>query len=241
MSAISISNSVDWVNREKREAEYMRLVGKYAGDELRLFPEMFAHFVGELEVRQRTDGPFDVLGKLFHELELHNKYRGQFFTPQHVCDMMALMSLDENDSTIAKKGYIKMAEPCCGSGAMVLGFAKAMTKNGYDYNRQMLVEARDVDLKCVHMCYLQLSLYGIPAVIIHGNTLLFEQISRWHTPVYMLDGWPMREALDRIMNLTTTEKPPPDGVKFYFEFKDEVSAITLPSANQLNIFEEVTA
>lgn len=53
----------------------------------------------------------------------------------------------------------------------------------------MVVTAQDIDLKCVHMTYLQLSLYGIPAVVIHGNTLTVEEWSRWYTPVYMLDGW----------------------------------------------------
>lgn len=49
--------------------------------------------------------------------------------------------------------------------------------------------ATDIDLKCVYMCYLQLSLYGIPAVVIHGNTLTLEEWSRWFTPVYIAHGW----------------------------------------------------
>ena len=53
----------------------------------------------------------------------------------------------------------------------------------------MLVTATDIDLKCVHMCYLQLSLLGIPAVVIHGNSLTLEEHSHWFTPAYILDGW----------------------------------------------------
>ncbi len=33
----------------------------------------------------------DILGSVFHELELHNKWTGQFFTPFHLCQMMAKM------------------------------------------------------------------------------------------------------------------------------------------------------
>jgi len=44
-------------------------------------------------------------------------------------------------------------------------------------------------LKCAHMTYLQLALYGVPAVVIHGNTLTCEEFSRWYTPVYLMNGW----------------------------------------------------
>ena len=49
------------------------------------------------------------------------------------------------------------------------------------------------------MAYLQLSLYGIPAVIIHGNSLTNEEWSRWYTPVYMVEGWPFRERVDNFL------------------------------------------
>ena len=42
------------------------------------------------------------------------------------------------------------------------------------------------------MCYLQLALYGIPAVVVHGNSLTLEEWSRWYTPVYILEGWGWR-------------------------------------------------
>jgi hypothetical protein len=32
------------------------------------------------------------------------------------------------------------------------------------------------------MAYIQLSLYGIPAMVIHGNTLTMEEWDRWYTP-----------------------------------------------------------
>jgi len=201
MAAISISNAVDWVHREAREAEYMSIVAKYGHSDVQLFPQMLAHLVEALE--RHAEEPVDVLGSIFHELELHNKYKGQFFTPQNVCDMMGMCTMQENTPDIEKKGFISMCEPCCGSGAMVLGFAKAVKASGYDFHRQMVVTAMDVDLKCVHMCYLQLSLYGIPAVVIHGNSLAMQEYSRWYTPVYMLDGWVWRQACGKAEELVT--------------------------------------
>ena len=32
------------------------------------------------------------------------------------------------------------------------------------------------------MTYIQLSLYEIPAMVIHGNTLTMEEWDRWYTP-----------------------------------------------------------
>ena len=240
MAAISISNSVDLLHRSKREVEYMEIVGRYEHEDVNLFPQMMAHLVEELE--RHAESPHDVLGQIFHELELHNKYKGQFFTPQHICDFMGMVSLHENDPDIAKKGFVGLAEPCCGSGAMILGFAKAMYRNGYDFHRQMVVKATDIDIKCVHMCYLQLSLYGIPAVIIHGNSLAFEEWSRWYTPVYILDGWAWKQSTAQLKDTLdvvdaripkTSDTTP----KFYFTFEQEDSPKQIISAEQLTLFQ----
>lgn len=74
---------------------------------------------------------------------------------------------------------------------MVMGLVNAL-KN-VNHCSQIVVTGVDIDLKCVHMAYLQLSLYGIPAVIIHGNTLTCEEWSRWYTPSYIMGGWLFRE------------------------------------------------
>lgn len=196
MSAYSISNSVDWVNKDKRELQYMEIVGKYEKKELDSFPKMFYHLIEELE--RNVDRPKDVLGPIFHELELHNKYKGQFFTPQHVCDMMGMITAGDN---LPERGFHSVYEPCTGSGAMILGLANALKKGGFHFQQQMVVFATDIDIKCVWMTYLQLSLYGIPAVITHGNSLTVEEWSRWYTPVYLMDGWLWRQQC------SNTDKP----------------------------------
>lgn len=38
------------------------------------------------------------------------------------------------------------------------------------------------------------SLLGIPAVVVHGNTLTQEEYSRWYTPFHILHGWNSRLA-----------------------------------------------
>ncbi|MDU5080269.1 N-6 DNA methylase [uncultured Tissierella sp.] len=206
MSAIAISNSVDWIHREDREKRYLEIINSYEKREQELFPEMFAHLINALEFEVITDGPTDILGQVFHELELHNKWKGQFFTPMNICEAMGMMVVGDKEQLIQEKGFITVNEPCAGSGAMVLGLAKAMKANKMNYCSQMVVTATDIDLKCVHMAYLQLALCGIPAVIIHGNTLTVKEWSRWYTPVYMLDGWIWRQHCGMTTVRTTDDE-----------------------------------
>jgi hypothetical protein len=192
LSALSISNSVDLARYDEREEQYLSIVGKYDKAEVDLFPEMFAQLVLELE--RHAEKPHDILGEIFHELNLHNERKGQFFTPQCICDFMGHITFGDHKVAIEDKGYISVCEPCCGAGAMILGFAGALIDGGYSSCRNMLVTAIDIDFTCVCMCYIQLSLYGIPATVVHGNSIMEQEWSRWYTPLYFLGGWVWRQA-----------------------------------------------
>ena len=203
--SISISNAVDWNQANEREEQYLETINKYTPEEQKVLTKTFAELVNALQKEAETGGPCDLLGKVFHALELHNKYHGQFFTPFHICEFMGQVALADGgeagnvaSEALHKKGYLSVCEPCVGSGGMVLGFAKAMYNNKMNYCDQMVAYCCDIDIKCVHMAYLQLSLYGIPAVIIHGNSLTNEEWSRWYTPVYMINGWPFKERVENL-------------------------------------------
>lgn len=245
--AISISNSVDWNHREEREQQYLETINKYTPDEQKILVETFSELVVALEREHTKSGPTDLLGKVFHSLELHNKYHGQFFTPFHICEFMGHVALGDGgeagnavSGALSQKGYVSVCEPCVGSGGMVLGFASAMYREKLNYCEQMVAYCCDIDIKCVYMAYLQLSLYGIPAVIIHGNSLTLEEWSRWYTPVYMLRGWPLRERtahlLETIQAATKekAEKPAPEQPKA--EEKPTVPDLVIKKNGQLSLF-----
>lgn len=189
VSAIAIANSIsrgeDW---DKREKTYMNIIKRYNRDELDLFSTMLGQLVLISHKNWINQDYKDTLGDIHHDLELHNRYKGQFFTPMNICEAMAAMTLTNIDEVIKDKGYIRICEPACGSGAIILGVANVLVKRGYEPNKVMRVVATDVDIKCVHMCYLQLTLYGIPAVVVHGNTLTLEEWSKWYTPLYIPQG-----------------------------------------------------
>lgn len=179
-AAYAISNRVDAANYDSREAEYMNTISKYSKDEATLFAKMLA----DLTVLLHESGPRDLLGEVFMALEITNKNTGQFFTPQPVSDCMGAMMAHGLDEKIQEKGYVTLCEPAVGGGSTVFGFCKAMKAQGFDYKTQLQVTAVDIDLRCVHMAYVQMALLEIPAVVYHGNALSVETYSTWHTPAY---------------------------------------------------------
>jgi hypothetical protein len=192
MSACALSNSFDSRYFTEREAAYMATVKKYATDEAAVFPrllfavvEAFESPAGEVEFQ-------DMLGSAFMELELGNEWVGQYFTPYPVCQLMGRMQLGDNESltaAIQDRGFIRAAEPAIGGGALVIALADAMHAAGINYQKHLHVTGVDVDLRAVHMAYIQLTLLHIPAVIVHGNTITGEEWSRWYTLAHVLGHW----------------------------------------------------
>lgn len=247
ISSIAISNSVDWNQANEREEQYLETINKYTPEEQKVLTKTFAELVNALQKEAETGGPCDLLGKVFHALELHNKYHGQFFTPFHICEFMGQVALADGgeagnvaSEALHKKGYLSVCEPCVGSGGMVLGFAKAMYNDKMNYCDQMVAYCCDIDIKCVHMAYLQLSLYGIPAVIIHGNSLTNEEWSRWYTPVYMINGWPMRERVENLLETiqeATQDRPAVKSEEIPTEIKEDFTPETeIKEYEQIAIF-----
>jgi hypothetical protein len=231
LAAITFSNIVDKHHYAEREERYASTISKYSKQDTDTFNQMLGELILEAE---RGETPQDIFGPLFHELELHNKYNGQFFTPYNICKMMARMSIGENDNALERRGYVGVCEPCTGSGAMVLAFADAMIANHHNPQTQMWAHCTDVDLKCVHMTYVQLTLYGIPAVVIHGNSLTMQTYSTWYTPAFILGRWPERlefeqrceQVIEIMSGLETVQQPS--------EWEPEPQTVFLPPMVQFN-------
>lgn len=200
-AAISFANTSDinhtvygekvWKEREDR---YLRIMEKYTLEERQMLARMLACLVLELEAQTAEGKLRDVLGEVFHELELHNKWKGQFFTPQSISDMMGIYLATNSEESIRKSiaayGFVSINEPCCGGGAMLYGFANQFRAMGFNYCRELLVVAQDLDERCVMMTYLQCALYGLPAIVVRMNTLSLEQYGPpWYTPMYITGMW----------------------------------------------------
>lgn len=193
LTAVSDELKQIWDNREK---EYLRIINKYDKKEQKLFPQMFALMVNELEERPDQD----LLGALYMQAGIGNKNAGQFFTPYNLCDAMSRLTIDKK--TLAKqvhtKGYVSVNDCACGAGATLVSASEQCKKlfKKLNYQNHVYFIGQDVDITCVHMCYIQLSLHGLAGYVIHGNTLTephpksLSQI--WFTPVWFSNVWSMR-------------------------------------------------
>jgi hypothetical protein len=72
---------------------------------------------------------------------------------------------------------------------MVIGLAQAMRARGLNPQQQLHVTAIDKDPTAAHMCFVQLSLLGLPAVVHVGDTLRLEFREAYRTPFHHLGLW----------------------------------------------------
>lgn len=179
LSACTISNSVDKQQWQKREDVYMQTIGKYEKEEANKFAEMFALVVTGLSGAKKGD----FLGEVYMQLEIGNKDVGQFFTPYDVSKMMAkLIDVQKDD-----EGLITLNEPACGSGGMIIAYAETMKDQDINYQEKLRVICNDLDYDVVKMAYIQLSLLGIDAVIMQGDSITQKMNEVWYTPMHMMN------------------------------------------------------
>lgn len=160
---------------QQREDEYLAEAKHYTPEVMQLFSEAFAALVVEMERHPFTD----VLGPIYMDWgsKGDQAHGGEFFTPQCLCDMMGAMVCGDG-SHLPATGPITLSEPACGAGGMVLGFAKAMVAAGIS-PRRLRATCVDVNRACCDMTFVNLTLWGIAAEVIHGNTLSLECWSGW--------------------------------------------------------------
>jgi hypothetical protein len=128
----------------KYEEEYLAIVNRYRKEEVNLFCELFAQMV--IVMDNDGAGFTDCLGEFF-TTSISRGRNGQFFTPHHVCDMMAAMTINSEDS--GKTVF----DPCCGSGRMLLSAAK-IARNNYFFGA-------DIDTRCAKMTAINMCLNGL--------------------------------------------------------------------------------
>jgi type I restriction-modification system DNA methylase subunit len=184
-TAIAISNTVDITHREAREARYDKA-------EMTEFANMFATLAPLMETESGDTKFGDLMGEVFMLCEFGNDATGQFFTPYEVALLMAQMQIDGAEQAIAERGHVRMSEPAVGAGAMCIAMAQAMHERGINYQERLHVQANDIDATCLHMAYIQMSVLGIPAKLILGNSLLNEVREVWHTPMHFIKDWDFR-------------------------------------------------
>lgn len=199
MAACSLHNAA--LKDNDREEEYLETISAYDVADQKRFPELLGLLVDMLDAEPR-----DILGPLYMELELTNKNAGQFFTPAEVSDMMSRVSLGDVSELLADQDFITLSEPACGAGGMVLSVVKLLIEERHDPAKRMWVQCVDIDRLAALMCYVQLSLWHVPAEVIVGDTLRWEHREVWFTPSHVLGNW--RAKLERHASSRRPKKRP---------------------------------
>lgn len=225
--ACSLANAVDRTEPvySNREAEYKSCIERLGGVELPA--KCFAIIVEALE----RNPDQDFLGKLYMNLELGNRWKGQFFTPYDVCRCMADITVNDNLQKIQEQEWVSVNDPACGAGATLIAAANTFRRNKINYQTHVLFAANDIDRVAAHMCYIQLSLIGCAGYVavantisnpVTGNILIPDQKEGqefWFTPFYFRNEWHTRRQILFFKKFIRLTEPLEEKITFYFDFQ----------------------
>ena len=205
-TACALSNSIgkSAIDYDKREKEYAECIERLGGVEAPA--KMFASIVNAFELDQEQD----FLGDMFMRLGLGNHWKGQFFTPYHVCKLMAEVNCESLGAQIEEKGWVSVNDCACGAGATLIGMANAMTLRNINFQNHALFVAQDIDRVAAMMCFIQLSLLGCSGYVVVADTLTNpltgsalqptpnENQEIWYTPMFYSDVWTWRKVFNSL-------------------------------------------
>lgn len=202
-------------NRQEREKEYSDIAKRYAPDELQRFAEMFALTIEALELNPNQD----FLGDLFMKADLGNTWKGQFFTPYHVCELMSKLTAGDLQAQLKQQTWISVNDSACGAGALLIAFTQECLYQRINYQTDVLFVCQDVDRTAAMMCFIQLSLLGCAGYIVVGDSLMnptvgpnvllpVQQESQeiWYTPMFFTNTWQLRVVAEKIKLLSVRKE-----------------------------------
>jgi type I restriction enzyme M protein len=125
--------------------------------------------VGDLSIGSYADHTIDAFGDAYEYLmamyaSSAGKSGGEYYTPQEVSELLARITV------VGKTEVNKVYDPACGSGSLLLKFAKVL---GKDNVRQGFF-GQEINLTTYNLCRINMFLHDIPYEkfdIAHGDTL----------------------------------------------------------------------
>lgn len=126
--------------------------------------------IGDLGLGDFADNTIDAFGDAYEYLmtmyaSSAGKSGGEFFTPQEVSELLARMTV------VGKSSVNKVYDPACGSGSLLLKFAKVLGKE----NVRQGFFGQEVNLTTYNLCRINMFLHDINFEkfdIAHGDTLI---------------------------------------------------------------------
>ena len=147
------------------------------------YMEMFKEWIlitNETLEKEDSIGWYDYLGE-FYEAVIQSKFKagniGQFFTPSHVCEAMAEMTM------MGKPSDGMINDCCCGSGRLLLA--------GHNHDPNAIVIGQDLDSVSVKMAALNFYIHGVRGSVLHMNSITNEFFGGYKVNQYLGYGLPL--------------------------------------------------
>lgn len=157
----------------RKEELYFKTIKPYSKEELNLFSQAFAALIAQMDNEPLTD-PF---GDYFEEF-LSNSRNGQFFTPIGICDLMTQLTTAVKPGEERKNGDVRIYDPACGSGRLLLSAAKE--------DRKQFFIGADISHTCCLMTIINLCLNSLNGEVLHMNTM---SLNCWHRWCIIVDSF----------------------------------------------------
>lgn len=179
VSTLAFRNVIE--KKEEFEKQYQEIIKRYEN------PNKLAELL-TITMCALEEKPQDFLGQIYMFGNFGNKGTGQFFTPYHISEFMADITIFETNpkQKIEEQGFISVCEPCCGSGGMIIAASESLKKQDINPQKYMWFQGVDIDNVCCKMAYIQTTLLGLSGEIVYGNTLTLETWDTYITPMSLI-------------------------------------------------------
>lgn len=144
---------------------YMRVADTYDQEELDAFVTAFAELMAVTEQYQ-----VDVLGDAYEAFGMQAENFGQHFTPHATSEAMAEMQMTVQERETDDEP-LRIADPTCGSGRLLIAAARRAPDGDF--------HGVDKDPMCAKMAAINLTLFGLSGVIVHGDSLSLDCYRVW--------------------------------------------------------------
>lgn len=147
----------------------------YSGEECASFYDMMSEYFRVLNVQLNNENKpwYDAWGDLFMSLHTGGGGKGQFFTPECMCNMMCETTLDKDEEPEATHPTpfgrrVTVSDCAAGSSRNLLAAHAVFIRNGW---RKPYLVAEDVDLTCCKMSAVNMAVHGCFGEVVCHNTL----------------------------------------------------------------------
>ena len=169
---------VNWLEIEDKSPHVMPRIGNEAAQALvTLMRIFFSAIHTELAHRKWVD----LFGDYFMEYGANKKDRGQCFTPDSVCELLAGLSMSINEGTdfdtmchyVPGFGRKVVVNDCaCGSGRLLL--AAGATYRHITHKNDVYLVASDIDERCCKQSAINILVHGFYGEVVCMDTLMGE-------------------------------------------------------------------